>query len=123
MAKIINKVNILGTNYTIEKKNYETEKCFKEDQLAGYCNFTLKEIVIGSLNTFPNFKDESAQSCRIEEKETLRHEITHAFLNESGLNFSALNYSGSWARNEEMVDWIALQGPKIYKAWQEAGAI
>lgn len=23
----------------------------------------------------------------------------------------------------EMVDWFALQGPKIHKAWQEAGAI
>jgi hypothetical protein len=28
-----------------------------------------------------------------------------------------------WAKNEEMVDWFALQGPKIYAAWKEAGAI
>lgn len=24
---------------------------------------------------------------------------------------------------EELVDWIAIQGPKIYKAWQEVGAM
>ncbi len=27
------------------------------------------------------------------------------------------------AHNEELVDWIAIQGPKLYKAWQEAGAV
>lgn len=24
---------------------------------------------------------------------------------------------------EEIVDWIAIQGPKLYKAWQEADAL
>ncbi len=55
-------------------------------------------------------------------KATLRHEIVHAFLGESGLSANS-NESDAWARNEEMVDWFALQGPKIYKAWQEAGAV
>ncbi len=51
-------------------------------------------------------------------RRTARHEIVHAFLAESGLD-----QNSDWARNEEIVDWIALQGPKIFKAWQEAGAI
>lgn len=59
----------------------------------------------------------------ISQKQTLRHEIVHAFFDESGLASSSLGIDGPWAKNEEMVDWFALQGPKIYKAWQEAGAI
>ena len=46
----------------------------------------------------------------------------HAFLNESGLIDNAF-YDGSWATNEEMVDWIALQMPKIVKACEEVGAL
>ena len=42
---------------------------------------------------------------------------------QSGLADSALNPDMAWSKNEEMVDWFALQGPKIYKAWQEAGAV
>jgi len=30
---------------------------------------------------------------------------------------------GAWARHEEMVDWIAIQFPKIMKAFQEVGAL
>ena len=55
-------------------------------------------------------------------KQTLRHEIVHAFLGESGLSNNS-NSIDAWARNEEVVDWFAIQGPKIYKAWQEAGAV
>jgi hypothetical protein len=33
------------------------------------------------------------------------------------------NGSDSWATNEEMVDWIAIQGPKIYSAWKDASAL
>ena len=48
----------------------------------------------------------------------LKYEITHAFLAESGLRGNC-----DWADNEEMVDWIAIQLPKMYKACVEAHAI
>lgn len=57
------------------------------------------------------------------QKETLRHEIVHAFFNESGLADSSSTVEGAWAKNEEMVDWIALQGPKLCAAWKEAGCL
>lgn len=41
----------------------------------------------------------------------------------SGLNVNSLPCEDGWATNEEMVDWIAIQGPKIFKAWKEAGAL
>lgn len=54
--------------------------------------------------------------------EVLRHEIIHAFLYESGLD----GCSGSvenWATNEEMVDWLAIQSPKIFKVFKEQGLV
>ena len=72
---------------------------------------------------FNGYNKESAKRKTEIMKETLRHEIVHAFFNESGLMESSNQYSGAWAHNEELVDWIALQGGKIYKAWKEAGAI
>ena len=44
----------------------------------------------------------------------MRHELIHAFLFESGLAENS-----NWARNEEMVDWIARQFPKMAKTFQE----
>ncbi len=42
--------------------------------------------------------------------EVARHEIIHAFLSESGLKSCS-----SWATNEEMIDFFAIQFPKIVK--------
>jgi len=48
----------------------------------------------------------------------IRHELIHAFLFKSGLDACA-----EWARNEEMVDWLAIQFPKLMKAFQEADCL
>jgi hypothetical protein len=52
-----------------------------------------------------------------QEKTTLRHEIIHAFIAESGLRGSSLDVS-HWALNEEMVDWFALQLPKMLSVFE-----
>lgn len=114
-------VNILGTNYTITFKNDE-DVCAAMNanigECGGYCSSAGKEIVIANLDRCDDTeaKKEKLKRCN------LRHEIVHAFLNESGLGPNS-NGVDCWARNEEMVDWIALQGPKIWEAWQEAGAV
>lgn len=46
-------------------------------------------------------------------KATLRHEIIHAFLFESGLQTCAFTIEGPWAENEEMIDWFANMIPKM----------
>ena len=51
---------------------------------------------------------------------TVRHEVIHAYLSESGLNSSS-NGVECWVRNEEMVDWFAVQIPKIVKTFNELG--
>ena len=45
-----------------------------------------------------------------------RHELAHAFLYECGLNDSS-----DWARNEELIDWLAIQFPKIQALFEKAG--
>ena len=105
------KVNVLGTEYTVTFKSDEDVCAAMNVQIGecgGYCNVATKEIVIANLNTTT---DSEAEKDVIK-KSSLRHEAVHAFLNESGL-----------ADNSNMVDWFAIQGPKIYKVWQEAGAL
>ncbi len=116
------RLNILGTEYTVTVKKYDGDEYFKRADCNGYCSQSLKEIVVCDMATYPGWEHETQDVVDIQKKLTLRHEITHAFFKESGLSYNS-SHTDAWARNEEMVDWFALQGPKIYKAWQEAGAL
>lgn len=116
-------VSVLGTPYSVEVKRYDDDAFFQDGGYVGYCDFHTKRIVLCDLKSHKDFKDDPEEKLRIIMKATLRHEIVHAFLDESGLQDSAITYDIAWAKNEEMVDWIALQGPKIYQAWKEADAI
>lgn len=120
---MVENVNILGTDYKITLKRYDEDEAFARRSIDGYCDGYLKEIVVCDMNTNPNWKKEPKKAIDVCQKEILRHEIVHGFLNESGLCDSAFTYNGAWSRCEEMVDWIALQGEKIYRAWIEAECI
>ena len=56
------------------------------------------------------------------QKEIIRHEIIHAFLYESGIDACSAS-AENWASNEEMVDWFAIQPPKIFKVFKEQGLV
>lgn len=116
-------VNILGTAYSIEVKAYDEEEAFERRSIAGYCDGMTKKIVLCDMTTYKGWEHEPSETALISQKETLRHEIVHAFFNESGLMDSTFEVDEPWAKNEEMVDWIALQGPKIFRAWEEADAL
>ena len=111
------RLNILGSEWLVFKRREEDDERLKEND--GYCDWTTKKIVIREI---PTGQKNSVEDLRFYEKTCLRHEIVHAFLYESGLCHNSKDVE-SWAMNEEMVDWIALQGQKIHKAWIEAGAI
>lgn len=107
-------VNVLGTIYTIEERNEKSDPKLKE--CDGYCDKTIKVCVIN------NFMDAENDLMRqtdlnVYKKKVLRHELIHAFLYESGLG------ENSWAWNEEIVDWIAYQFPKLVQAFKEAGCL
>ena len=117
------RVNILGTEYTIEVKKYTEDDAFERNRFDAYHDGYQKKIVTCDMRTYPGWDNEEEETIQECMKQTLRHEITHAFLHESGLAESTMQSPRGWAKNEEMIDWIAFQGPKIYKSWQEAGAI
>ena len=116
-------VNILGTDYALTVKKYDEDEAFERRSICGYCDNWTKQIVVCDMTTYKGWEHEPAETAAEAQKETLRHEITHAFFDESGLGDSSGVVDRPWAKNEEMVDWVALQGPKIWKAWQEAGAV
>lgn len=106
-------VNIFGTEYTIRFIPEEEDDILKD--YDGYCDETVKEVVV---KKYKRGEPGSKKNLELQEQKNHRHEIVHAFLFESGLAENS-----GWAQNEEMVDWIAKQGPKLIKAWQEAGAL
>ena len=82
-----------------------------------------KEIVILNLKSTPDWASAQEEVIQRMEKCTIRHELVHAFLNESGLQWNSFAPEKAWAKNEEMVDWFAIQAPKMFEAFRLAGAI
>ena len=107
------KIDILGTEYEI------TESTSQDDQglqnADGYCAHVAKRIVIEEkiFNHCPDHDIDEQRAVR--RRHVLRHELIHAFLEESGLS--------EYSRNELIVDWIALQFPKMLKAFNEVNAL
>lgn len=110
-------VTIMGTKYRIEYKTAAQDSILDTDADA-YCDWTERRIVLRD----PKDTSGNLGNMDVYWKNTLRHEIVHAFLYECGLAENA-NGTDAWPKNEEMVDWIAFTGPKIYAAWAEAGAL
>lgn len=103
-------IDVLGTAYTINETDEQTEKRLCD--CDGFCDKTTKEICI----TTPS-KDCNLGDWKWYRNKILRHEIIHAFLFESGLqeNFKQDPYGVS----ETLVDWFAIQFPKIQKVFDE----
>lgn len=116
-------IYILGERYAIQFVKYDDDAYLKDNGLSGYCDLLEKKIVVAFSNTVPDREDASLKVHILGEQKTLRHEIVHAFFMESGLDSDSISLNSAWARNEEMVDWFAIQGPKIVKAWQDADAL
>lgn len=109
-----NKINILGSTWSIVERTEAEDS--RLEGCDGYADWTKRLIVI-EREMKGNLGDMEAYIRKVK-----RHEIVHAFLVEAGL-LNSSSYADAWAANEEMVDWIARIGPKIYNAWVEAGAL
>ena len=116
------KINVLGTEYTLRRVDNGADEYMEKMHFGGYCDGGTKEIVILNLKTVPEWEKDPAAVIKAKEDETIRHELIHAFLNESGLQWNSIGVD-QWAKNEEMVDWFAIQMPKILKAFEAAGCI
>ena len=101
------KVNVLVTVYRIK---YVPSL----DGRGGETDFYTKEIRISEQEDVPaEFKTDNLKEMQ---RHVLRHELIHAFLFESGMDQSSAAHE-AWAVNEEMIDWMAIQMPKIMAAY------
>lgn len=117
------KINILGTDYTIEHVKISECPELKDRGWCGSCNELSHRILIGDPNEEEFYGKLSEEEKELITKQTLRHEIIHAFLSESGLQESAHSTERAWSRNEEMIDWLAIQFPKIQRVFEKVGCI
>ena len=108
------KLNILGAEYKLEQHRRSEDR--KLEFCDGYTDTTTKTIVVFD----PNDKTDpdSVDDMEYYKEKVLRHEIVHATLYESGLAENS-----DWAFKEEIVDWIAIQIPKLAKAMYSACAL
>lgn len=111
MIKDKSSVTILGTKYIIERRSASDD--IKLQEADGYCDTNSKLIVVRNTD---DFKDDinTKSNLEITEMKVLRHELIHAFLYESGLCEQSY-----WAVNEEMIDYFAIQFPKIVKVMND----
>lgn len=106
-------IDILGTQYSIQFKTDREDRFLKD--CDGYTDKTTHKIVIAKKP-----EDNELGNYHIYMQKVLRHEIVHAFLFESGLHE---NWTHPDGHDEAYVDWIAIQFPKLFKAFVMAKAI
>lgn len=107
-------VSILGVDYSIEFSTGKEDSHL--ETYAGYVDTTTKTIIVREMNDRIDLENK-----RYFQKEIIRHEIIHAFFYESGLDNNVEHTS--LGVEETIVDWIAIQFPKMLKAFQEADAL
>jgi len=113
---MIKKVNVLGTEYKIHF-DINSNKEPRLKNAWGITDFYTKEIFIDK-DIFKEQQDTSTLNLKAFRNKVLRHEIVHAFLYESGMAENS-NSQRAWSENEEMVDWFAVQSPKLYKIYKD----
>lgn len=98
-------VNILGTEYTIENDDNlaKTELDGLHEQYAKRISMRNKEDMLTD--------NDGSELKKFRYDEVARHEVIHAFFIESGLE--------DYCANEQLVNWFAIQSPKIFKVFQE----
>ena len=117
------KVDVLGTKYTIKRVNYGQDEYMERMNYGGLCDTGRKLILVLNLKSTPDWKEEKEDVILNMEHTTLRHELIHAFLSESGLDWNSFAPEKAWAKNEEMVDWFAIQMPKLMAAFKAADCL
>ena len=109
-------ISILGSEWEIVERS-----CNDDPRLSdcdGYCDWSVSLIVIRKEAK----EDGNLDDMEVYMRKVLRHEIVHAFLFESGLAHASCSVD-AWAANEEMIDWFARMGERIFKAWKDADAL
>ena len=100
-------LNILGTEYELIVANERDYPYMKE--CDGYTDTSVKKLYVKDFTECQK-EESSLKDLNAYAHKVAMHEIVHAFLYESGLSVNS-----DWATNEELIDWIAIQLPKLSK--------
>lgn len=100
-------VNILGTDYEIVHDASAVDYPYLQD-CDGYCDFYARKIILAQFTKENGYEHGDLEFFG---RKVLRHELVHAFLHESGMHEEAMN--------EQIVDWIAIQFPKLNKLFEQ----
>lgn len=106
------KVNVLGTEYKIILGDERTYPKLKD--ATGICEKYTKEII---MDTSGYQDSEAFNNLYAFDQNTLRHELAHAFMHESGFDGN-LTYD----QEERIAGWMAQMLPKYYQACKETRA-
>lgn len=112
------KCNILGSDWTIRFVNPDENAVMTERNMFAYEYCISHEIVCTHIDYYHSKDHMTEEELLSLVCTSLRHEIIHAYLDESGLGSCSLP-AEAWAVNEEMVDYFATMMPKIYKTFEE----
>lgn len=106
-------INILGTEYVLHICPESKDERFGNFGCTGFCDHSTKELFVSNFIEFKN-KDISVSDIRYVIRTSIKHEMVHAFMYESGLG-------EDWehkdvGQEETVVDWIARQLDKMNTA-------
>lgn len=104
------KVPVLGTNYLVRCVDAKDMPSWFFENCKGYCDHTAKVITVENLIAKKDDYNDALADIEDVTNQAVRHELLHAFLRESGLGDET-------DFNEIVIDWFALQAPKIFKAF------
>ena len=103
----MNSINILGTEYSFRVD----EQVMDDAGADGMCRFHSKEIILRPEENI--LEDGTDEENRTYYSKVIRHEVVHAALHESGLTH--------YANDELLVEWLAVQFPKLAEIFKKAG--
>lgn len=110
------KADVLGSEYTL--RFIPEDKDPQLDNSNAYCDSCGSTIVIDDLSKLKDLCPDAFISKDMVNrlKVTIRHELIHAFMHESGITTCS---HLPWAHDETLVEWLAVQLPKMAKTMQD----
>lgn len=108
MGEII-KLNILGQEYDLLFMTEEEFPKLEKANANGLAELYNKQLIISKDGATPD--DRTYDNLKEYTNKVIRHEIVHAYFHESGLR--------DYCEDETLVDWLALQLPKIIKTLEQ----
>ncbi len=112
MKTLLSTVSVLGVPYSIFAGTTLDFPVLKNSD--GYCDTSIKEIIVSNMAEAREEPDSLVDLPKYQRK-VIRHELIHAALFESGLSVNS-----EWASDEEAIDWIAIQFPKLLTLFNAA---